>query len=184
VIPAVVRGRARAFGWALVAALAVAMTIDGTWIARHHDVLRPLTPGDVAPEIAVPRVGPGGALGARVTLGSMHGHVVLLEMWATWCVPCKKSLPELAKAARQLGPKGLEVVAVNLDDAKKARALFDQAGYPMTLTFDDSGVADRYGVGTIPHAVVIDREGVVRGVFRADPEGAIELAEKLVAGGS
>jgi cytochrome c biogenesis protein CcmG, thiol:disulfide interchange protein DsbE len=183
VIPAVVRGRARGAGWALAAVVAVAMAIDGTWIARHHDVLRPLTPGDVAPEIALPEVGPGGALGPRLTLTSLRGHVVVLEMWATWCGPCKKSLPELASAVRRLGPKGLRVIAVDLDDAGKARALFDHAGYPMTLVFDDAGAAERYGVGTIPHAVVIDREGVVRGVFRADPAGALRLAEQLVAGG-
>ena len=182
-IPAAIRGRARAAGWALAAVLAVALAVDGAWVAGHTDVLRPLTPGDVAPELALPRVGPGGALGPRLTLTGLRGHVVVLEMWATWCGPCKKSLPGLAALQRRLGPRGLEVVAIDLDDAKKARSMFDQAGFPMTLVYDDAGVADRYGVGVIPHAVVIDREGVVRGVFRADPAGAERLAERLVAGG-
>ena len=91
-------------------------------------------------------------------------------------------MPEMAELQRHDAARGLVVIAVNLDDAARARAIFDAPDhqYPMTLVFDDAGVAERYGVGSIPHVVVIDRDGVVRGVFRGDPGGAAALAETLL----
>jgi thiol-disulfide isomerase/thioredoxin len=172
--------RARASGWGLAAVLAAGVAIQGAWVARNLDLLRPLTAGDAAPELSLPRVGQGGALGERVTLASLRGQVVVVDLWATWCKPCLASMPSLAALADRDRARGLEVLAVNLDDAGAARALFDDKRYPMTLVFDDSGAADRLGVTTIPHAVVIDRRGVVRGVFRSDPEGAAALAEQLL----
>ena len=62
-IPAVVTRAAPGPAGPWPRSLAVAMVLDGAWIARHRDVLRPLSPGDVAPEIALPEVGPGGVLG-------------------------------------------------------------------------------------------------------------------------
>jgi thiol-disulfide isomerase/thioredoxin len=180
-VPAEVAPRARRAGWGLAAALALGAALQGVWIARHLDQLRPLTAGDDAPELVLPRIGPGGALGARVSLPSLRGKVVVVEMWATWCKPCLASLPELAALERRDAARGLEVLAVNLDDPAAARALFDAQGYPMTLLFDDAGAADRWGATQIPHAVVIDRAGVVRGVFRGDPDGATALAERVLA---
>ena len=181
-VPDQLAPRARRAGRGLAAVLAAGAVVQGVWIARHPELLRPLTDGDLAPALALPQVGPKGALGPRVELASLRGKVVVVEMWATWCKPCLASLPELAALAKHDAARGLEVLAVNLDDAAAARALFDDRGYgSMTLLFDDDGAADRWGAATIPHAVVIDRGGVVRGVFRGDPDGATALAEHLLA---
>jgi thiol-disulfide isomerase/thioredoxin len=169
-------------GWGTTAVLGAALLLNGTWVARHLDVLRPLTDGDAAPELNLPSVGKGGALGAKITLAQYRGKVVMIDLWATWCVPCLRAMPEMADLQRHDAARGLVVIAVNLDDPARARAIFDEPDhqYPMTLVFDDAGVAERYGVGSIPHVVVLDRDGVVRGVFRGDPGGAAALAETLL----
>jgi thiol-disulfide isomerase/thioredoxin len=179
--PADIAARGRRAGWGLIIALSIGAALQGGWIARHADQLRPLAAGDEPPELVLPRIRPGGALGERVALPSLRGKVVVVEMWATWCKPCLASMPELSALARRDAARGLEVLAVNLDDPAKARALFDDQGWGMTLLYDDAGAADRWGAQTIPHAVVIDRAGVVRGVFRGDPDGAAALAERLLA---
>ena len=122
--PADVYTRAARAGWATIAVALVGVAAQTTWIVRHLDLLRPMREGDTAPAIALPRIGPDGALAAPVTLASERGHVVILDFWATWCGPCLAAMPQLEELTRR-HPE-VAVIAVNLDDAKAARALFDQ----------------------------------------------------------
>jgi thiol-disulfide isomerase/thioredoxin len=138
--------------------------VQTIWIVRNLDLLRPMRRGDEAPAIALAEVGPAGTLGAPVTLASKRGHVVILDFWATWCGPCLAAMPHLDAWARQ-HPDAV-VLAINLDDAKAARALFDERGYVLTLVEDDGEVSQRYGVQQIPHTVAIDSAGIVVGVLR------------------
>jgi thiol-disulfide isomerase/thioredoxin len=173
--PAATVAVARRAGAALVAVAAIGAVVQGAWIVRNLELLRPLRDGDPAPAFALPRIGPGGALGAVVTLDPRSTKVTVVEFWATWCGPCLASLPRLDALAKQLGDQ-VEVIAVNLDDAAAARALFDRAGYRLTLVEDVDDTADRYGVTSIPHAVVIAPGGAVRGVAR----GGADEVEALV----
>jgi thiol-disulfide isomerase/thioredoxin len=68
--------------------------------------------------------------GADKTLADWRGRVVLLNLWATWCVPCRKEMPALAALQEKLGGPGFEVVAVNIDtrDADKPKAWLKDAG--------------------------------------------------------
>ena len=155
----------RRAGWGVIAIALVGTVVQSVWIAQNLELLRPMTQGDEAPAFALPAIGPGGVLGAPVSLDATRGKVTIVDFWATWCGPCLRSMPALdALAARY--PNDLTVIAVNLDDAAEARALFDERRYRMTLVADDGHTSERYGVTTIPHSVVIDRAGVVRLVHR------------------
>jgi thiol-disulfide isomerase/thioredoxin len=70
------------------------------------------------------------AAGTERTLADWKGRVVLLNLWATWCVPCRKEMPALAGLQEKLGGPGFEVVAVNIDtrDADKPKAWLKDAG--------------------------------------------------------
>lgn len=104
--------------------------------------------------------------GRPVDSKQLHGKVVLLDFWATWCGPCLKAMPKLDVLART--HPDVVVIAINLDDAAAARTLWDERGYLIRLLADDGQVSERYGVSTIPHSVVIDRAGVVRMVARGN----------------
>lgn len=129
--------------------------------------------GQPAPAFSLPRVGSG----APVSLGSLRGQVVVIDFWASWCRPCIEAMPELDRLTRELGPRGLQVLAVSIDEeASAAEGALGSGSHAFTPLHDgDSAVAERYGVGgSLPATVVIDRQGRVR-LFRAG--GAVEPAE-------
>ena len=114
-----------------------------------------------------------------MALRDLRGQVVVVEFWATWCRPCLLALPHLDAATRRWGAR-VAVLAVNVDDRARAAALFAEAGYAPTLLADDGDTADRYGVHSLPHTVVIDAGGVVRAVT-SRPADAIAAVDRLLA---
>jgi thiol-disulfide isomerase/thioredoxin len=168
-------------GRGVAAGLALGLVLGGAWIGQHLDQLRPLSEGDAPPSVPLPAITADGSLGPPITLGALRGQVVLVDLWATWCQPCRAAMPGLVALGQRDAGRGLRVVAINLDDPVAAAKMFADAHWDVPLYWGSAEVSERFGVSTIPHAVVIDRAGVVRGVFRGDPAGAEALAERLLA---
>lgn len=103
------------------------------------------------------------AKGARHTLSALKGRYVLLNLWATWCAPCVRELPALAKLQRAMPPGGLAVVAVNVGRASPVETLaflkaHDASG--LTGYFDpDLGVMHVFGAFGLPLSVLFDPKG-------------------------
>lgn len=166
---------AKLAGLAVVLVAVIGTVVQVLWITSSMDSVRPMTQGDPAPAFALPSIGDKGVHGAPVSLATHKGKVVVLDFWATWCNPCLKAMPKLDALARA-HPNDVVVIAINLDDAAEARALWDERKYQIALLADDGQVSAQYGVTTIPHSVVIDRDGVVRMVARgggANVEGSV-----------
>jgi thiol-disulfide isomerase/thioredoxin len=177
-VPGEVARPARIAGRAVLAVVVAGLVAEGLWLRGNVDNVRPISDGDRAPAFALPTITARGELGPPVALASLAGQVVVVEFWATWCAACRAALPQLDALVRK-HPE-LVVLAVDLDDAKQARAMFDEAGYQLRLVADDGEVSERYGVSPIPHTVVIDREGRVRGVFRGNSRALEPLVEGLL----
>jgi cytochrome c biogenesis protein CcmG/thiol:disulfide interchange protein DsbE len=118
----------------------------------------------VAAAASVPDVTLQAADGAAVRLSTFSGKVLLVDFWASWCVPCKTSFPALDAIYREYEPKGLEVVAVNLDEHRKSADAFLTAHpHRMTVLFDPKGIApEAFGVKGMPSSFLIDRSGAIR----------------------
>ncbi len=163
----------RLAGWALAAVAAAGIVFQTVWIAQHPDLVRPMTRGDRAPAFALPAIGTDGKLGPTVAF--TPGKVTVIDFWATWCPPCVASMPHLDAFAR--AHPEVTVYAISMDDhPEDARAMFDHKGYTPILLSDDHATSERYGVTTIPHTVVIDRDGNVRLVSRG---GGLDLEAEL-----
>ncbi|HEU0036319.1 MAG TPA: TlpA disulfide reductase family protein [Kofleriaceae bacterium] len=150
-------------GWGVLAVAMIGIAVQASWILRFHEALRPVEAGQEAPPIVLPAIEAGGTLGAPVSLAASRGQIVVVDFWATWCKPCLEALPRLEALHRR---PDVVVLAVNLDDPEAARAMFDQAHFTMQLVADDGQASERYAVTSIPHTVVIDREGHVVRVAR------------------
>ncbi len=115
--------------------------------------------GMLAPEISLPN-----AADSIVHLSSYKGKVVLLDFWASWCGPCRKSNPGIVKLYNKYKSKGFEVFGVSIDEKKKdwLKAV-KQDRITFTQVNDTggwySGAAGKYGVEQIPTGFLLDKEG-------------------------
>jgi thiol-disulfide isomerase/thioredoxin len=162
--------RALVAGWAAVAVCAAVVLVHAVWIARHPERVRPVAPGDLAPDFTLPDVDARGA----VSLAGLRGQVVLIDFWATWCGPCRASMPAIERVYATHRGRGLAVVSVNTEGvqgADRIRSFVQELGLGFPVVIDDGSVADAYRVTTIPHLVLVDRRGVIRKVHRGTAPG-------------
>ena len=115
--------------------------------------------------------------GGRLSLADLRGSPVVLNFWASWCIPCREEAPLLTAAAADYGARGLRVVGVVYQDsAESARDFMARYGqtYPGLLDPDGRTAID-YGVFGIPETFFIDASGIVRsrqvGAVNADDLG-------------
>ena len=146
--------------------------------AARSAALAPLAHGDIAalnveraPKLAPTIVfeGPGGA---KLSLADFRGKALLLNLWATWCVPCRAEMPALDRLQQSAGSADFQVVAVNVDTARLDRpaAFLDQIGVKaLTRYADPSGdsfetlrLAGK-ALG-LPTSLIIDKDGCELGV--------------------
>ena len=102
--------------------------------------------------------------GAPARLAAFKGKVILVDFWASWCAPCKTSFPALEALHREFAPRGLAVLAVNLDERRKdADGFLSAHPHTMPVLFDPNGGAPAaFGVKGMPSSFLIDRAGIIR----------------------
>lgn len=112
-----------------------------------------------APAIELPD-----ATGTAHTLASLAGQVVLVDVWASWCVPCRVAFPHYEEFLSAYRPRGFQVVGINVDETRADADRFLQGRpYEMLVLFDPKGVAPkRLGVAAMPTSYLVDRHGTVR----------------------
>ena len=103
--------------------------------------------------------------GNEISLSSLAGKVVFLNVWATWCDPCKDEIPHFIEAYDQHKDKGLEIIGVSIDDFGKNKVLkFTQEwkiNYPIAMTTKQ--LSKDYGpFGAVPVTIIIDKNGKIR----------------------
>ena len=102
--------------------------------------------------------------GASLSLAALRGKVVLLNFWATWCVPCRKEMPAIEALYQRYKDRGLEVLAVSLDKGSTSvvEAFVKEVGVTYRVALDPSWATARtYGVRGLPTTFLIDRTGNV-----------------------
>ncbi|MDA8171097.1 MAG: TlpA disulfide reductase family protein [Nitrospiraceae bacterium] len=97
------------------------------------------------------------------SLSSLRGKVVVLDFWATWCPPCRASIPVLNRIYERYNGRGVEMLGVSIDDGQKDIMEFMKSHKVLyTLLWDNKNVADSYNVQSIPNVFIIDKNGVIR----------------------
>lgn len=156
--------------------------------------LAPLARGEVAAvnvarrPLKVPDLSFQDASGKPVTLAQWRGRTVLLNLWATWCVPCRKEMPTLDALERKLGGPGFEVVAINIDtrDPDKPKAFVKEIGIEKLAYYTDpdaKAFQDIKSIGRaigLPTTLLIDPQGCELGTIAGPAEWASGDAVKLI----
>lgn len=111
--------------------------------------------------------------GPPTTLDSYRGRVLLVDVWATWCEPCRRSMPFYRDLRTALGAKGFEVLAISVDEsADDIRAYLAHTPMPFPVFHDPSGeAASRLGAAAMPTSFLVDRDGTVRWVHDGFDQG-------------
>ncbi len=153
----------RPYAYALVG---VVLLIIFAW--SNQDRVQPVTVGTVAPEFEVNDLD-----GGLARLSDHNGEVVLVNIWATWCLPCRVEMPSMERLYQEIGEDGFEIMAVSIDAELGG---FDLAGRPggdiqvfadsLGLTFpmlhDPSGGIERlYRTTGVPETFLIGRDGII-----------------------
>jgi thiol-disulfide isomerase/thioredoxin len=121
-------------------------------------------------------------------LGELHGKIVWVDFWASWCAPCRRSFPWLNEMQKKYGADGLEIVGVNVDkDRKLADAFLAETPAEFALRFDPEGeLAKAFDVQAMPSSYVLDADGRVLARhfgFRLEDRAAYEqLIRSALAG--
>ena len=125
-----------------------------------------IQPGQQAPALTLPSLAkqPSGS----VSLAELRGKVVYLDFWASWCGPCRVSFPQLEQLRSELGSRGFEVLAVNVDEFEAdALQFLEEVPVSYPVVRDASGDSPaRFGILGMPTGFLIDRQGMVRAVHQ------------------
>jgi thiol-disulfide isomerase/thioredoxin len=139
--------------------------------------LTPVSGSPPAPVLALEAVD-----GARYDLTDLRGRVVLVNFWATWCPPCVAEMPAIERLYENLGPRGLEVLAVNTGEPQDAIEAFT-ARFEPSLTFPllldlDGQAFEHWSLRGLPKSYVVDKQG--RLAYEA--EGARDMDSTHIRG--
>jgi thiol-disulfide isomerase/thioredoxin len=156
--------------------------------------MAPLARGEVAAVAvakapkALPMLGFKDGSGREKTLADWRGRTVLLNLWATWCVPCRKEMPALDALQAKLGSPGFEVVSVNIDtrDPEKPRAWLKEIGVDRLAYYADNTAKifqDLKAIGKafgMPTTLIVDPNGCELAYLAGPAEWASDDAVRLV----
>jgi len=169
----------------------LALLVAGAWLVR--DRFLPVEVGSTAPDFAVTDL-----QGRPVRLSDLRGEVVLLNIWATWCGPCRDEMPSMQRLHREMGPKGLRIVAVSIDAAPgtlsggrqggDVAAFANELGLTFPIWLNPSGdIQLTYRTTGVPESFVIGRDGTIMkkviGATEWDTPDKVELIRRLLEEG-
>jgi cytochrome c biogenesis protein CcmG, thiol:disulfide interchange protein DsbE len=126
--------------------------------------------------------------GATVTIGDLRGAPALVNVWATWCPPCRREVPQLQTLADRYAPKGLRVIGVSVDEAGSRGIVqefveVEDVRYEVTLDREQRAM-DLFALPGLPATFLLDKEGVVRlvryGMIFSDDDGVVSAIEELL----
>lgn len=165
----------------------------GKAIAEEIEKLAAGSPGSMAKDFTASELN-----GSTLQLSALKGKVILIDFWASWCVPCRKSMPHVKELYSQYKEKGLEVIAVSDDDRdstawKKALAKDGTDIWHNVLRGldwdklrkgekNDKDISEKFGIHSLPTKIIIDRDGKIVGRYdKGTEEEAVEMDKKLAS---
>jgi thiol-disulfide isomerase/thioredoxin len=109
----------------------------------------------------------------------IKGKPAIVEFWATWCGPCKTTIPHLNQLQKKFGPDGLVVIGITAEDENTVKDFRKKLPMEYSVALDKKELGQKLGIQTIPHAFLVGKDGKV--VWEGNPVGLKEAdVEKIV----
>ena len=148
--------RSDAWIWALV--IAATASVLGLAVAQGHRRETQLA-ARPAPQVSLPLLGGGNS-------AIQQGKVTMVDFWATWCGPCRASMPRVQKLWREYQNRGVELYSVDTDDPSadrdaQVREFLLQNGLGFPVVLDDGRATEAFSVASLPTLVLLDKQGHV-----------------------
>jgi peroxiredoxin len=147
--------------WVLVGAVVAGLALGATALARFGRGVERVEVGATAPDFRAVDLATGDSVSLRKRY---KGAVTLVNIWATWCAPCKVEMPSMEQAYQSLAPYGFKIAAVSIDegDPDGVRAF----GRNLNLSFDllqdrSNKVVELYQTTGVPESFLLDRDGIL-----------------------
>ena len=161
--------------------LAIIIALGGLTTYLVSRAPRPIGVGQVAPDFTATDVHTGATKSLHA---DYRGTVTLVNVWATWCEPCKKEIPALDSLYRVLGPKGLRIAAVSVDkgSSEPVKKFMDDFGVSFDVLHDPAGTIQQLYQSTgVPESFLLDREGRIVRIVYADHPWASVNNQRIIA---
>ncbi|HEX2248836.1 MAG TPA: TlpA disulfide reductase family protein [Gemmatimonadales bacterium] len=174
--------------WILVAAVLVALVAGVGLLTEYGPQVQPVEVGVRAPDFQAIDLATGDSVSLR---DRYDGMVTLVNVWATWCVPCRAEMPAMEKLYQALAPSGFRIAAISIDEGppEDVRAFGQELGLSFDLLHDRSTkIQQIYQTTGVPESFLLNREGVIvkRVIGAHDWSSPVNraLIERLLADGS
>ena len=136
-----------------------------------------LQKGDKAPAIKLTTTS-----GQPITLNNYKGYVLVMDFFATWCIPCKESIPHLNSLNRKYGKQGLQILGVSVDEGNdsevKSFIAERKISYPVAIGGED--MQTEYGLRSVPTVYVINKKGMVAEKFQGYSDQTGKAMEETI----
>ena len=168
----------------MVVGIVLAGLALGVWaLLQFGPATGPIQPGARAPEFRALDIATGDSVG----LSDYRGKVTLVNIWATWCGPCREEMPSMQQAYAQLKDRGFEIAAVSIDESsiEDVRAFQREFGLTFDILHDRSGrIQQVYQTTGVPESFVVGRDGIIykkrAGEEQWDAQSNVELIRGLL----
>lgn len=166
--------------WVLVGVLVAGLLAGGTLLTNLGSSIKPVGVGERAPDFRAIDLATGDSV-------SFHDHyrgsVALVNIWATWCVPCRAEMPAMEQVYQDLAPRGFRIAAVSIDEGNPEDVR--EFGRELGLTFDllhdrSTTVQQTYQTTGVPESFLVNRHGVIVKRLIGAHDWGSEVNRKLI----
>ena len=147
--------------WMIVGGVVLAMVAGGVLLVRNSPDNYGVAVGKPAPDFSAVDLASGDSVSLRE---KYKGQVTLVNIWATWCVPCRAEMPAMQELYDSLGPRGFKIAAISIDEGnpQEVIAFASELGLTFDILHDRDGlVQQEYQTTGVPESFLLDRNGIL-----------------------
>ena len=147
--------------WGVVGAIVAAMLLGAGALVKFGPRLEGVEVGKRAPDFKAMNIASGDSISLHK---ASDGQVTLVNIWATYCIPCRAEMPAMEKLYKELGPRGFRIIAISVDEGstKDVEAFVKEYGLTFDVLQDRSGDIQRvYQTTGVPESFLLDKNGVI-----------------------